>query len=210
MATAWRSKWLDWTPEQRENISETPLTEVPKVPKVPPLATVVLPETTFGTFGTDSQRASENISDPSVAEWDAVFAEWTAKRCRWRERSYGSVSRLYIDCCEWSTAHGYPLVPDLGTFETILTCLGIRIEDGFAYGLLMREDACLADSDAAIPLADALKRPLRGDANETGLADADTSFPHGWNVAPASDGAKRLDTRYVLPKRGKEKLCQSL
>lgn len=117
-------------------------------------------------------REAGRPPETTLAEWGDIFAGWTRANCRWRERSYGSASHLYIDCCEWSHAHGHPLVPDLQAFETILTQLGMDIQDGLVYGLLMREDACLAESitpqDGSRPvplaakwLADALRHEER-------------------------------------------------
>lgn len=118
-------------------------------------------------------REASHPPETTLAEWDPIFTEWTSKRCSWKERSYGNVSMLYIDCCEWSTAHGYPLVPDLRAFESVLTQLGMEICDGLVYGLLMAEDACLVDT-----------KPLQ-------------STPD----APVSPDAVKLDNLYTLPSR---------
>ena len=84
--------------------------------------------------------AQVELLPAEVKEWDDAMHAWTQARCSWRERSSGSLSRLYISHIEHTHQTGGMFAPDRETFVAILMALGFQIQDGMVSGLLLRED----------------------------------------------------------------------
>ena len=70
--------------------------------------------------------AQVELLPAEVKEWDDAMHAWTQARCSWRERSSGSLSRLYISHIEHAHQTGGMFAPDRETFVAILMALGFR------------------------------------------------------------------------------------
>ena len=137
------NRWRNWKPTD-EKFCESTRTEVSKVSKAG-----------FATFDTAIPGQTQNFSpDPrpemlaqvelmpdEVRLWDDAMHAWTKARCAFREKSWGSVSSLYVDHIEHAHQTGGMFAPDRETFQAILMALGFQIHDGMVYGLILREDA---------------------------------------------------------------------
>jgi hypothetical protein len=129
MATAWRSKWLDWQPED-EIISTLPGTELTK-----------LTESNFVNSVSATLEESRSISDQAddPSAWRKVFHQWRTRQCVSKDRCFGGVSSLHIHFAEWAIAHD--AVPcTRPTFEVLLGEAGFLVCDGMVSGLILAED----------------------------------------------------------------------
>ena len=84
--------------------------------------------------------AQVELLPAEVKEWDDAMHAWTQARCSWRERSWGSLSRLYISHIEHAHQAGGMFAPDRETFVAIVMALGFQIVDGMVSGLILAED----------------------------------------------------------------------
>jgi len=84
--------------------------------------------------------AQVELLPSEIQAWNDAMRAWTQARCALRERSWGSVSSLYVDHVAHAHQTGGMFAPDRETFQAILMALGFAIEDGMVYGLLLRED----------------------------------------------------------------------
>ena len=129
MATAWRSKWLDWQPRDKIiSISLEP--ELPKLTK----------ETSVGFVSArsgETQIISAPVDDP--AAWREPFQTWLMADCVRHERSFGGIGCLHVHFAEWAITHdAVPCTRD--TFERLLSDAGFLLCDGMVSGLILAED----------------------------------------------------------------------
>jgi len=133
MATAWRSKWLDWKPGD-EIISVFPQTELTKLTKP-----------TSVSFVSAASGVTKIISAPTdhPDAWREPFSRWLDSACVRSTRCFGGASCLHIAFCEWEVQRGrVPSTRD--TFERLLTERGFLIGEVagvvLVSGLTFRED----------------------------------------------------------------------
>lgn len=89
-----------------------------------------------------SDMAAAELLASEIRAWDDVLVLWTRARCSWRDRSWGGLTALYIDHVQHAHKTGGMFAPDVETFRALLMALGFQVsDDGFVYGLLLREDA---------------------------------------------------------------------
>ena len=148
------NRWRNWKP-QDEKFDESPESELTKLTKPTPepaKSTFVsfvssIPAHTQNFLGQDEKPspraetlAQVELLPAEVRQWDEAMLRWTQTRCAFRERSWGSLSSLYISHIEHAHQTGGMFAPDRETFQAILMALGFQIEDGMVYGLILRED----------------------------------------------------------------------
>lgn len=88
-----------------------------------------------------SDLAEVELMTAEIRQWDYTMAVWAEARCAWKERSWGSLSKLYESQVAWAHQTGQPFAGDEQTFTVILMGLGFHVADGWVYGLIFREDA---------------------------------------------------------------------
>ncbi|MGB8477670.1 MAG: hypothetical protein WCE63_02365 [Acidobacteriaceae bacterium] len=74
-----------------------------------------------------------------VRQWDDAMRVWANAHCIFRDRNWGSLSRLYKSHIKHAHQIGGMFAPDAETFQAILMALGFQVQDGFVYGLILRE-----------------------------------------------------------------------
>jgi hypothetical protein len=84
--------------------------------------------------------AQVELLPAEVRLWDDAMRVWVNAHCTLPECSWGSLSRLYISHIEHAHQSSGMFAPDCETFQAILMALGFQIQDGFVYGLILRED----------------------------------------------------------------------
>ncbi len=133
MATAWRSKWLDWQPGD-QIIEQTRESELTKLPKPISVSSV---STSCGDSEITSRPRYARPHDP--AAWREPLVEWLDSACVLHRRCYCSVSSLHRAYREWEFSHdGVPC--DRETFEQLLQERGFLIVGMMVSGLILRED----------------------------------------------------------------------
>ncbi|HVC90423.1 MAG TPA: hypothetical protein VND66_07355 [Acidobacteriaceae bacterium] len=88
--------------------------------------------------------AQVELLPAEIRQWDDAMLVWASAHCIFRDRSWGSLSRLYISHIDHAHQSGGMFAPDRETFQAILMALGFHIQDGFVYGLILREERTLA------------------------------------------------------------------
>lgn len=88
-----------------------------------------------------SDMAAVELVQDEIGRWDYALHVWTQARCAWRERSWGSLSKLYESQVAWAHQTGQPFAPDAETFMAILMSLGFHVDGGMVYGLIFKADA---------------------------------------------------------------------
>lgn len=143
------NRWRNWKPRD-EKFCERPRGELTELTKPASVSFVSSIPTHIQNFSD-----AENLPEPSprpetlakvellpaeVREWDDALLVWAKARCAFRERSWGSLMRLYVDHIEWAHQTGGMFAPDRETFQAILMALGLQLADGMVYGLILAED----------------------------------------------------------------------
>lgn len=130
MATAWRSKWLDWKPEH-ENISpppETALTELTKTDSV--------------SFVSTAPETDKIIAAAENSLMDDSWGEWLLERCVYIDGWWSGVGCLQFDLACWCASHERPVPSSRRSFEIALLQEGFIVTaDDLVYGLALKEDA---------------------------------------------------------------------
>jgi hypothetical protein len=83
--------------------------------------------------------AQVELLPAEIRQWDDAMRVWANAHCVFRDSNWGSLSRLYISHIDHADTSGGIFAPDCETFQAILMALGFRIQDGFVYGLILRE-----------------------------------------------------------------------
>jgi hypothetical protein len=129
MATAWRSKWLDWQPGD-EIMSVPTETDVTKLTKPHSVGSVSSTSEKF-------QIISAPADDPEA--WRKSFRTWVKSACVRHARSFGGIGCLHVHFAEWAITHdAVPCTRD--TFEVLLSDAGFLFCDGMVSGLILHED----------------------------------------------------------------------
>jgi hypothetical protein len=147
------NRWRNWKPTGSK-FADSLSAEVPKVSNA-----------SFATFGTPLPEQTQNFStcadtqsEPSprpetmaqvelmpaeIRQWDDAMLVWAKAHCIFRDHNWGSLPRLYISHIDHADKSGSMFAPDCETFQAILMALGFHIQDGFVYGLILREERTL-------------------------------------------------------------------
>ena len=68
------------------------------------------------------------------------LASWISDHCVFRDRCWGAIGALHVDFAQWRADHWQPVPISRRVFEAALIAEERYIEEGFCYGLILKDD----------------------------------------------------------------------